>query len=164
MHGVVFFNADHRATSSSSSSSSSRPHVNEIPYEDLEIEQEALGSGTFKTVHKGRWQQRDVAVLTVRQGSCDMEASTFAQLGRYSALVRFYGISRDREGRDVMVTELAHKGALDGVLEEMDDRGESVSNEVMLRVAMQVGTEPRQFFGHSIHVLRNDTCVLEAQG
>ena len=116
----------------------SKAPVTRIPYEDLNVQQTAVGSGTSKVVQRGRWQEKEVAVLTLKQGSCDTEASVFARLGRHSALVRFYGISKTGDGRDVIVTELACQGSLNKALERMEDQGESVSGAVLLRIAMQV--------------------------
>jgi hypothetical protein len=113
--------------------------VNQIPFEDLEIYLQPIGGGTSKTAQRGQWQQKEVAVLTLRQGCYTTEdTSVFARLGRHSALVSLCGASSSRsDGRsDVLVTELARLGSLDFLLGQHT----SVSDAVLLRVAMQVVT------------------------
>jgi hypothetical protein len=83
-----------------------------------------IGTGSFKEVHKatlslpGAPKPIVVAVLKVRMGSMAAEAEVLLRLGRHPNLVRCIGLCK--EGPDeLMVTEFAERGALDGLVSAM---------------------------------------------
>eukprot|EP00191_Tetraselmis_sp_GSL018_P002516 CAMPEP_0177607666 /NCGR_PEP_ID=MMETSP0419_2-20121207/18043_1 /TAXON_ID=582737 /ORGANISM="Tetraselmis sp., Strain GSL018" /LENGTH=621 /DNA_ID=CAMNT_0019102271 /DNA_START=825 /DNA_END=2690 /DNA_ORIENTATION=+ len=115
-----------------------RIRTEEIPYQDLHIQGSALGSGSSKTVYRARWHDQDVAVLTLRSGEANSEATVFERLGRHPRLTRFLGMSRDLEGHRVIITEFAAKGSLDKVLADLEEEGRAVSCLVLMQCAMQV--------------------------
>jgi len=75
-----------------------------------------LGIGQDKTVYRGFYSGRDVAILYLRNGNCETEASIFSRLGRHPNLISFYGLAH-HENKQMIVTELAPMGSLDAVVQ-----------------------------------------------
>ncbi len=117
-----------------------------INFKELVLEDRPLASGSFKTVYKARWASpgrdaQSVAVLVLRQGgSASVEVKIFERLGRHPHLVKLLAVSTmPPAGNQCMVLELAQRGSLDSVLQELDqDGGEQPSNSVLLTAACQV--------------------------
>ncbi len=124
---------------------SSIPSIN---LQELVIEDKPLASGSFKSVYKAKWtaagstEAIQVAVLTLRQGaSAALEINIFERLGRHPHLVKLLAVSRiPPAGNMCMVLELALRGSLDNVLQELAEQGstEQPSNAVLLTAACQV--------------------------
>lgn len=87
--------------------------------------QETIGRGSFKVVHRGTLtlpgaRPTPVAVLRVFSGNVAAEISVLLRLSQHPRLVAFFG--QCVEGDDtLLVTELAPRGALDALLEEIED-------------------------------------------
>ena len=108
-----------------------------IEWCELSLGEEVAG-GAFKTVHRARWRDSDVAVMRLRSGDISTEAAVFERLGRHRHLTRLLGMSRDPSGAQVLVTEFAPLGSLSGVLEDLADDGRQLSVTVLVHVAIQV--------------------------
>ena len=111
--------------------------VQHIEWSELQLGREVVG-GAFKTVHRARWRNSDVAVLRLRSGDIATEAAVFERLGRHRHLTRLLGMSRDPSGAQVLVTEFASRGSLFSVLEDLADGGQQLSVAALVRIAIQV--------------------------
>eukprot|EP00656_Telonema_subtile_P051861 TRINITY_DN707_c0_g1_i1.p1 TRINITY_DN707_c0_g1~~TRINITY_DN707_c0_g1_i1.p1 ORF type:complete len:699 (+),score=142.19 TRINITY_DN707_c0_g1_i1:88-2184(+) len=120
-----------------------------IPYEDLTVST-VLGNGSEKTVLLAELAGEQVAVLVLRNGSCDMEAALYAKLGRHPALTRMIGMAIDHQNRQCLITELAPKGSLDKLLDHYEDQGVKLSHAVLVRTAMQLGSACEQLVEHGV--------------
>lgn len=65
-------------------------------------------------------QSQTVAVLKVRNGTAAAEAKVLLGLGRHPHLLRFLGLCNDGPDQ-LMVTEYAALGALDKLIERLDE-------------------------------------------
>jgi len=127
-------------------------HSQSIPFinfETLQVEDTPLASGSFKSVYKAVWAPagsnevlRKVAVLVLRQGgSATLEIKIFECLGLHQNLVKLLAVTRmPPAGYHCMVQELAERGSLDCVLQELaqGQEAEQASNAVLLTAACQV--------------------------
>jgi len=111
--------------------------IEEVPFDELQLEA-AIGVGSSKTVHKAKWRGQHVAALTLRSGDAEAELAVFERLGRRPGLTRLFGMSRDMEGRQVLITEFAPMGSLDNLLADLEDVGRCASNLVLMKCAMEV--------------------------
>ena len=112
--------------------------VQQIDWSELQLQEPAIAAGAFKTVHRARWHNRDVAVLRLRRGDITTEAAVFTRLGRHRHLTRLLCMSRDDNGVQALVTEFAQLGSLQDLLHRLEDAGRKADNAVLVRVAMQV--------------------------
>ncbi len=80
-----------------------------------------IGVGHSKSVYRGFWRRSNVAILHMRNGSCETEARIFSLLGRHPHLVTFYGVAVAEDGSQSLVTELAALGSMDEVMERNVD-------------------------------------------
>lgn len=86
-----------------------------VPFHDL-VFHEPIGSGSFKTVFRGRWGNTAVAIVRMRKGGLVTEARLMQSLGTHPNLVQFYRWSDDGAGNEYVVMELVPLGSLDKVL------------------------------------------------
>ena len=112
--------------------------VEDVPYHELKLEKEPLGTGSFKTVHRALWRGQEVAALVLKHGAPDTEAEVFERLGQHPRLTRLLGKSVDPDGRIVHVAEYAGLGSLDVVVEAMEQGGTAPDDAVLLQIAIQV--------------------------
>eukprot|EP00961_Rhodomonas_salina_P025883 349779-Rhodomonas_salina.1 len=105
---------------------------------DREKKTAHIGSGQDKSVFRGFWKGRDVAVLQMRTGSCETEARVLALLGQHPHCCGFFGI--DAAGK-IIINELANLGCLGDVLDnqrtalmENPDAAKDMHLEVMQQV------------------------------
>lgn len=102
-----------------------------------------VGTGSFKEVHKaammrpGASTATPVAVLKVRRGDIAAEAEMLLGLGRHPHLVRCFGICRDGDD-DLIITEFAAMGALNALVSDLEDDGESIPFQHKVSVLTQV--------------------------
>ena len=102
-----------------------------------------IGAGSFKEVHKAEMVRAGastaipVAVLKVRRGDIAEEAEMLLGLGRHPHLVRCFGICRDGDD-DLIITEFAAKGALDALVSDLEDDGESIPFQHKVVILTQV--------------------------
>mmetsp|Transcript_6996 Transcript_6996/g.13883 ORF Transcript_6996/g.13883 Transcript_6996/m.13883 type:complete len:1437 (+) Transcript_6996:205-4515(+) len=75
-----------------------------------------IGVGQDKSVYRGWWNGRDVAVLEIRRGTCETEARVLQSLGQHPHCCTFLGISEDLK---LLINELAPLGSLVDVLEDV---------------------------------------------
>jgi serine/threonine protein kinase len=104
---------------------------------DLDLK-EQIAAGAFKTVHRAHFRSMEVAVLQLRRGDITTEAAVFDRLGKHRHLTRLVGLSRNPEGKQVLITEFAPCGSLSKVLSALEERGRRASDAVLVRIAMQV--------------------------
>ena len=105
-------------------------HLLLLRRDQLTIEEDPIGVGSFKTVYRGKLQipgaplPSDVAVMKIRQGNIVDETKMLLRLGRHPRLVRFYGQCKQvREQDPFIVTEFAEFGSLSDVIGRMSDEG-----------------------------------------
>jgi hypothetical protein len=102
-----------------------------------------IGVGQDKSVYRGFWKGKNVAILHMRRGSCETEARIFTLLGRHPHLVKFYGVAVGQDGSQNLVTELAPLGSLENVLEQTRSNvhrmGIEGKRKIFLEVMTQVG-------------------------
>jgi hypothetical protein len=113
-------------------------------------------SNCFKLI-SNYFELFQVAVLSLKAGGYEVDSATFALLGRHKHLIRSFGVSTPPGGNegtdDLLVVELARLGSLDkyfahhGLFVDHDGT-KNVTDVVLLRVAMQVGT----FSEHSVNI------------
>jgi hypothetical protein len=124
-------------------------NIPSISYSELEVEERPLAAGSFKSVYRAKWvpssgskDEQQVAVLVLRQGgSAALEIKIFERLGRHPHLVKLLAVTRKPPaGNHCMVLELAQRGSLDCVLQELARGGaaELPSHAVLLTAACQV--------------------------
>ena len=107
-----------------------------VPRAAINIDDEVIARGSFKTVHRGtlRGHTAPVAVLCMRMsgGSCEEEAAKLVKLGRHKALVRYLGLCTEGP-EQLLVTELAPHGSLDVLLEQREEEITMLHKLVMLQ-------------------------------
>ena len=104
-----------------------------------ELEERPSAAGSFKTMYRGKLSLQmagrvlpnappeardavDVAVLSMRAGTVESEARVFLKLGRHPRIVRFFGQCVDGDNQ-MLVMELAPRGSLDALMEDLADQG-----------------------------------------
>jgi hypothetical protein len=101
-----------------------------------------IGVGQDKSVYRGFWKSKNVAILHMRRGSCDTEARIFTLLGRHPHLVKFYGVAVGEDGSQNLVTELAPLGSMENVLEQnrstLRSMGIEKKRKIFLEAMIQV--------------------------
>eukprot|EP01062_Namystynia_karyoxenos_P024853 TRINITY_DN19723_c0_g1_i3.p1 TRINITY_DN19723_c0_g1~~TRINITY_DN19723_c0_g1_i3.p1 ORF type:complete len:957 (+),score=280.76 TRINITY_DN19723_c0_g1_i3:111-2873(+) len=103
------------------------------------VELVAGTGGSSKTVESAVWKGEKVALLTLRDGKpAAMEADVMARLGGHPHLIKLLGQTRKPTGANVLVTEFARHGALNGYLDELSDEGVSVSERCRITIALQI--------------------------
>jgi hypothetical protein len=75
-----------------------------------------IGVGPTKTVYRGVWNDRSVAILHVRRGICTPDANAFEQISTNQHVAVYYGMYLWEDGSQHLVTELAPMGTLDAVV------------------------------------------------
>lgn len=123
-----------------------------------------LGVGSFKEVHKGTLRMPgspkaiDVAVMRVRDGDVAAEANVLLQLGKHPHLIRFFGTCTDGPDR-LLVTEFAPVGALNVLIEKMDEDDEVLpfghKRVILLQVASAMEAVASEGLIHRDLALRN---------
>jgi serine/threonine protein kinase len=119
--------------------------VTTVAYEEYELLAE-IGSGSYKTVYKAVWKKNgaspQIVALGVLRSDGDIahEASIFDKLGRHEHLTRMLALTKNEKNLMCLVTEYASRGALDTVIMDYAERGVKVTDEVLLRVCMQVSS------------------------
>eukprot|EP00803_Ostreobium_quekettii_P004159 evm.model.scf_1037.5 EVM.evm.TU.scf_1037.5 scf_1037:22658-32305(+) len=93
------------------------PKANYINLDMLD-RMEVIGSGSFKTVFRGKWGSNDVAIARMRQGGVLPEARLMEKLETHPNLVTFYRWAQDQKGNEYIVMELVRGGSLDKVLRQ----------------------------------------------
>ena len=120
------------------------PH---IQFSDLAVDDRPLAAGSFKTVWKARWKQKNliVALLVLRNSSSaslsDMqnEIRMFITLGKHRHLTELLATcAQPQSGDKCMVMEFAQHGSLDHVLMKIDEDGRDVINLVSIAMSEQV--------------------------
>jgi hypothetical protein len=123
--------------------------VPNISFKELTLQVE-LGSSLSKTVYKAKWEQpssgniEQVAVLVFEPGfPCEHEIGMFQVLGKHPHLVRFMGVSLGpssvpTNGSMCMLLELAPKGCLREVLQDLAETNQPATDAVLLTAAEQV--------------------------
>eukprot|EP00038_Savillea_parva_P019814 m.29034 g.29034 ORF g.29034 m.29034 type:complete len:908 (+) comp4566_c0_seq1:234-2957(+) len=113
-----------------------KQNANQIEFHEIELVNE-IAVARSKAVYEGLWRGKEVAVLKVAKGTCDMEVSALARLSKHASLVRFYGLASDGAS-DYLITELAPRGSLRTVIERLEDEGQGMCFGVMMAVAHQI--------------------------
>mmetsp|Transcript_7081 Transcript_7081/g.18164 ORF Transcript_7081/g.18164 Transcript_7081/m.18164 type:complete len:901 (-) Transcript_7081:3417-6119(-) len=108
-----------------------------IDFGEIELTGE-ISVAKAKAVYEGQWRGKDVAVLKVAKGSCDMEVSALARLSKHASLVRFYGLATDGSGHDYLLTELAPRGSLRTTIEQIEEVGHDICFGTMMAISHQV--------------------------
>eukprot|EP00960_Hanusia_phi_P075963 768491-Hanusia_phi.AAC.3 len=91
------------------------PDLENFSEDDLRLAQ--IGLGQDKTVYRGWWSSRDVAIVRFRSGSIDAESSAMLRLRRHPHLITLYGYTTDASGSKYLIEELAPLGSMDVVVE-----------------------------------------------
>ncbi|EKX41286.1 hypothetical protein GUITHDRAFT_44538, partial [Guillardia theta CCMP2712] len=78
-----------------------------------------IGVGQDKSVYRGWWGSRDVAIVRFRSGNIDTEAGAMLRLSRHPHLITLYGFTTDAFGSKFLIEELAPLGSLDVVAENL---------------------------------------------
>lgn len=60
-----------------------------IAFQDLYFH-EMIGKGSFKTVYRGRWNNTNVAIVSMRRGGMVTEARVLQRMSSHPNLVQFY--------------------------------------------------------------------------
>ena len=122
--------------------SAENPHpTHTIPFEELTLGLGGLGYGSFKSLERGFWRGREVAVGAVRDGGAahlDGEVALMERLGPHPHIVAFHGVTNSPCGREHLVTELAPHSSLADALAALDDCEAHIRPHVLLAVAQQV--------------------------
>ncbi|EKX50985.1 hypothetical protein GUITHDRAFT_66566, partial [Guillardia theta CCMP2712] len=96
-------------------------HLLFVPRHEVDIDQQPISAGSFKTLYIGHLRRRGrgaeperlkVAVLKLRQGGGKREAGVMLRLGPHPRLVCYMGQSEDAEGCRLLLTEYAKLGSL----------------------------------------------------
>eukprot|EP00803_Ostreobium_quekettii_P002341 evm.model.scf_47.1 EVM.evm.TU.scf_47.1 scf_47:4525-13989(-) len=93
------------------------PSNNHIQIDKLDLI-EKIGSGSFKTVFRGKWGSNDVAIARMRKGGVVLEARLMDKLQSHPNLVTFYRWTQDQKGNEYIVMELIRGGSLDKFLRQ----------------------------------------------
>ena len=100
-------------------------NFNELPRNQLDIEQPAIAVGSFKNVYKGefKWpgstRKVKVAVLEIRSGDAIAEANILLRIAKHPHLVRYIGVCKEAE-LPLLVTEFAPMGSLADAMENIE--------------------------------------------
>jgi hypothetical protein len=115
-----------------------------IPSRDLVLGGPCIGRGTYKTVHRGEWRSKAVAVATVGRGASSLESElcVIRIVGPHPHVIEVHGVCEVEDDPDNLhiVSELAPLGSLGDVMSRAEERGEfnRISSPVILAVAMQI--------------------------
>eukprot|EP00240_Pyramimonas_obovata_P003728 CAMPEP_0118957862 /NCGR_PEP_ID=MMETSP1169-20130426/62326_1 /TAXON_ID=36882 /ORGANISM="Pyramimonas obovata, Strain CCMP722" /LENGTH=362 /DNA_ID=CAMNT_0006905965 /DNA_START=247 /DNA_END=1331 /DNA_ORIENTATION=- len=133
-----------------------------IPFEDLTLGLGDLGQGSFKSVERGSWHGREVAVAVMRDGLVQMDRDLLqlGRLGRHPHILTFHGVATSPDGKQHLVTEVASHGSLLDVLADLDDREAQIEPQVLLAMAQQVCEAMQYIACHE--VVHRDPQVLLA--
>ena len=136
-----------------------------VPRADIEFpETRPIGAGAFKTVYKGfvriLGKRITVAILLIREESCETEVQTFLKLGRHPRLVRFLG--QCKEGSTLLLlTEFAVMGSLSDAFEQLEGKlSQAHKRVIMLQICQGMEHLAEMFFIHRDLAARN--CLLFA--
>jgi serine/threonine protein kinase len=121
-----------------------------IPFEEIELLEPPLGTGSEKTVYAARWRGQNIAVLMLRSGTCDTEASIFIKLGKHTSLTKMIGISQSPQNKQCLITELAPLGSLDNLLNQYEEDGLVPSRKVFVMALMQICSACEQLIEHGV--------------
>ena len=134
-----------------------------VPYEQLDVEQRAIANGSYKSVFRATWKRPDgpdgraetVALLKLLPSAGDSasmreEMTVFLKLGRHPHLTKLHGMTTHPDGTACMLVEFAAHGALDSVLVEQEEQGVTLSEAVLLTVAMQICDGMAQLVEHGV--------------
>ncbi len=86
-----------------------------VDFSDIAIG-ELLGTGSFKSVFRGRWGNTNVAIMCMHGGGMVAEARIMQRISSHPNLVQFYRWATDEQGNEYLVVELVRHGALDKLL------------------------------------------------
>lgn len=92
-----------------------------IPFNELKLSTETLGSGSFGTVFKGRWRSHNVAVKQFKtREEIDSFSVEVKQLSRvkHPNIVKLYGASSPSKSAAYLIMEYAEGGSLNHLLHE----------------------------------------------
>ena len=117
----------HRLSSVAGSRHSSRrlssplDFTDSIPFNELKLSTETLGSGSFGTVYKGRWRSLDVAVKHFKTreeiDSFSVEVKQLSRV-RHPNIVKLYGASSPSKTAAYLIMEYAEGGSLSHLLHD----------------------------------------------
>jgi serine/threonine protein kinase len=136
-----------------------------VPKADIEFQEtQPIGAGSFKTVYKGSvrisGKRVTVAVLRIREESCETEVQTFLKLGRHPRLVRFLGQCKDGSNL-LLLTEYAEMGSLSDAFEGLKGKLSPAHKRVMtLQICQGMEHLAGEQFIHRDLAARN--CLLFA--
>mmetsp|Transcript_15140 Transcript_15140/g.32841 ORF Transcript_15140/g.32841 Transcript_15140/m.32841 type:complete len:833 (-) Transcript_15140:517-3015(-) len=103
------------STQSSGGSAAALQAKLHVDFRDLTFH-ELIGKGSFKTVYRGRWNNTNVAIVSMRKGGMVTEARVLQRMSNHPNLVQFYRWTTDNKGNEYMVMELVKLGSLDKLL------------------------------------------------
>jgi len=114
-----------------------------IPPGDFSLNGACIGRGTFKTVYRGAWGGREVAVSSMARGATlDAELHAVMKVGSHPHILQVHGVSdvADDPSRLHIISELAPMGSLSDIVSRGKETGEirSIASPVILVIAMQI--------------------------
>lgn len=113
----------------------------EVSFEEIEIESMLVSTRT-KEIFKGTFLKTPVAIciLKNRGGLGDREADILSSIGKHPNIVRFIARSTDKDGRGVIILELAPSGGnLFGLIAAADDDPDGkLSDKAILTILNQI--------------------------
>ncbi len=110
-----------------------------IKFSSLTISLTIVGIGSNKTVYKGRWKNKDVAILEMRKGIF-REINVLRFLKPHRNIVCFFGLCVNYK-KHFMVAEFAPLSSLDLVLENNQKAGKTpISNDVAFSIFDQISS------------------------
>ena len=119
------------------------PAVLSIPQGDLSIGGACVGRGSYKTVYRGDWRGREVAVATMLRGAVlDAELRAMMSTGLHPHILQVHGVTdvADDPSQLHIISELAPMGSLSDVMSRGQETGEitRIVSPVILAIAMQI--------------------------
>lgn len=112
----------------------------EVSFDDIAIEN-LLFRGRSKDIFKGKFLGMSVAVCVfkARRGVGDREADILSTIGKHPNIVRFIARSTDKEGREVLLFELAPSSSnLHDIIATAVEEGANLSERVILTILNQI--------------------------
>jgi len=135
--------------------------IRKVPFESLTVEQRSIAEGSYKSVHRAKWDRAGeggavtVALLKLRGSSGNAEAiarevEVFVELGRHPNLTPLLGMTTHPDGSECMLVEFAELGSLDSLLLQNADEGIETSEAVRVTIALQICDAMAQLAEHDI--------------